>query len=253
VLSEVQRVTLGITALAEELKRAGRDRREPKRREKLVLEERIRRALQRRFRRQRAKLEAYLQTLPRVKDYMLPLDLFDDEENGELIRLMLKGAAGGVEQFAETVSVGYDWSMVNMSAAEWAANAVGELIKAIDEVTRKAIQKAIELFITTPGMTIGDVMGALPFGEERARTIAVTEITRAYAQGQLMAGEDLRKAYPDVKVTKVWNTNADDFVCDICGPLDGAEVGLDEQFEGGIDEPPAHVNCRCWMQTRTRI
>ena len=253
MLSEVARVTLGIASLAEELKRAGRDRREPKRREKLVLEERIRRLLLKRFRRQRGKVEAYLQMMPQMKDYVLPNDLFDDEENGELIRLMLKGAAGGIEQFAETVTIGYDWSQVNMSAAEWAAAAVGELITAIDEVTRKAIQKAIELFITTPGMTIGDVMGAMPFGEERARTVAVTEITRAYAQGQLMAGEELRKAYPDVKVTKVWNTNADDFVCDICGPLDGEEVGIDEEFEGGISEPPAHVNCRCWMQTRTRI
>jgi hypothetical protein len=105
-------------------------------------------------------------------------------------------------------------------------------------------------------MTIGDVMERLPFGEERALRVAVTETTRAYAEGEKLAGQQLKEEHPGVQVIKTWYTNADDLVCDICGPLDGAEALLDEDFISAgeaIDAPPAHVNCRCWMSTSTRL
>jgi hypothetical protein len=44
-----------------------------------------------------------------------------------------------------------------------------------------------------------------------------------------------------------WRTNADELVCPVCGPLAGQVIGLDEAFEGGIDGPPAHPRCRCWV------
>lgn len=250
----VIQVTKQVLETAMTLKAAGRDRREPKRREKMILQERIRRILQRRFKRQARKVRQYFEGMYPERKAIVPIGLLEDsEDEGVLIRLILNAVNGGVVQFSESVSIGYDWSSVNMDAAEWAASYAGELITGVDETTLEAVQKALELFITTPGMTIGDVMNALPFGEERALRIAVTEITRAYAQGQVIAGEALQREYPDVKVVKTWFTNADDLVCDICGPLDGAEAELEESFEGGIDEPPAHVNCRCWIQTRTRI
>ena len=35
--------------------------------------------------------------------------------------------------------------------------------------------------------------------------------------------------------------------CPICGPLQGQQAALGQQFEGGFDNPPAHPRCRCWV------
>jgi len=83
--------------------------------------------------------------------------------------------------------------------------------------------------------------------------IAITETTKAFAMAERIAGNELQKAYPDVPVVKQWYTNQDDLVCDICGPLAGKEVPLTSLFAGDIEQPPAHVRCRCWMSTSTRI
>jgi hypothetical protein len=123
----------------------------------------------------------------------------------------------------------------------------------LNETTIRALQETISAFVETPGMSIGDVMARLPFTQYRAQMVATTEITRAYAEGNMLAGQALREEFPDVPVVKIWYTNADDRVCEICGPLHATEVGLDELFAAGYDKPPAHVNCRCWMEVTTSI
>ena len=123
----------------------------------------------------------------------------------------------------------------------------------LDQVTLDVVRQAVDMFVSNPGMTIGDVVKILPFGEDRALKVATTEITRAYAQGQQMAGDKLKEEYPDVRVVKTWYTNNDDRVCDICGPLDGQTVDIDAEFDQDIYYPPAHVNCRCWQSTSTRM
>jgi hypothetical protein len=45
-----------------------------------------------------------------------------------------------------------------------------------------------------------------------------------------------------------WCTGEDDLVCPVCSELDGKVVGTGEVFAPDIDIPPAHVNCRCWIQ-----
>ena len=42
---------------------------------------------------------------------------------------------------------------------------------------------------------------------------------------------------------KIWNIQ--DSACFICRPLAGITIGIKELFPGGLDSPPAHVNCRC--------
>jgi len=102
-------------------------------------------------------------------------------------------------------------------------------------------------------MTIGDVVNLLPYTESRALLIATTETTRVYAEANLLAGEALKKEYPDVQVIKRFFTNRDDRVCPLCAPLHGQEVEIGETFEGGYDGPPIHCGCRCWVETTTRI
>jgi len=103
-------------------------------------------------------------------------------------------------------------------------------------------------------MTIGDVMKQLPFDEKRAERVAITEVTRAYAAANKLAGEELAKEFPDLKVIKRWFTNNDGLVCTaICAPLNGKEVDLNAEFAPGISEPPGHPGCRCWSSVKTEL
>lgn len=73
--------------------------------------------------------------------------------------------------------------------------------------------------------------------KSRARTIAITESASAYSKGSIAAYRE-----SGVVTGKEWLAFDP---CEICAPLDGAIVELDEQFTGGFDHPPAHPNCRC--------
>lgn len=233
-----------------------RDKREPGRKEKEEAEERLARLFRRAFRKQKEKVQQWMDTtyferaekrLPEFPD----ID-FEDDEYQDLIEEMLKAAKGGVSLFGTGKPI-IDYTLTNKEAARWAREYVYDLVKGINDTTRDVLRDAVGAFVDTPGMTISDVMRQLPFDEERAQRVAVTEITRAYAEGEMIAGRELQKEFPGVRIVKIWFTNNDDRVCDICGPLDGVEVELGEKWEGDLDQPPAHVNCRCWMETTTAL
>lgn len=91
---------------------------------------------------------------------------------------------------------------------------------------------------------------------QRAHTIATTELAYAYNRG---AYEGIKQAQAQGligKVVKVWSTAADEQICEICGGLNGSEVGLDDDFEfsgkvlfaGQNMLPPAHPRCRCAVE-----
>ncbi len=211
---------------------------------------------------QKARLAAWMlmQRLQAGVELPLNWNALDDRQMADLVIILTDARQDGINLFAEQVQVGIDYSAVNARAARRAREYAGELIKGIDRTTAQSVKDVIAMFAETPGMTMQDVIDRLPFDAQRARMIAVTEITRAYAEGELEAGIELRKRYPDVQVVKTWFTNNDEKVCPICEPLDGKDVPHDEGWgEGGnpdpegIPAPPAHPNCRCWMQTSTRI
>ena len=109
----------------------------------------------------------------------------------------------------------------------------------------------LDAFVSTPGFTIGDATRMLPFTKQRAQRIAVTEITRAYAEGQLRVAEQLMEDYPDLRTVRTWYTNNDGLVCPVCRQMNEVTVLADRKFPPlGFDAPPAHPNCRCWMRTR---
>lgn len=175
----------------------------------------------------------------------------------ELARILSAAARDGVALFADQASIGMDYALSNRQASTRASKYTTEWLRGLNKTTRQALRDGLVSFVETPGFTIGDVMDLLPFDDRRAERVAVTEITRVYALGNQVAGEQLASEFPGVRVVKTWITNNDDRVCDICGPLDGVEVGIDEAFQGGDGEyyenPPAHVFCRCFTETRTRI
>ncbi len=83
----------------------------------------------------------------------------------------------------------------------------------------------------------------------RAKTIAQHETAEAFNAGQVAMVEQADEQGlfgDDALIEKVWETMEDERVCETCGPLDQQAVATDEPFpNGGGDNPPAHVGCRC--------
>jgi HK97 family phage portal protein len=142
---------------------------------------------------------------------------------------------------SESVGVDFDVAVVNGEAARWAREYAYDQVRGITDTSRAAIANAVEQFARSPGMTVGQLSEMLTpaFGPARAKMIAVTETTRAYAEASRAAQRYL--AGYGLTMKRVWKTSADDIVCPVCGPLNGKPEGE----WGGLDGPPAHVNCRC--------
>jgi hypothetical protein len=85
------------------------------------------------------------------------------------------------------------------------------------------------------------------FGQLRASRIAFTEPTRAASQQTLQILNNARSA--GINVVRIWNTEKDRKVCEMCQQLDGLTDDLWESVYKGDQDisqgAPAHVNCRC--------
>lgn len=154
----------------------------------------------------------------------------------------------------DNVGLGFDWTLANQAAREWARLHAGELIEQIDNTTRQQLMTILAGWIDTRG-TFDDLVAALEpiFGRQRAELIASTEATRAYAFAN-------RQAYREAGIRYMqWQTAADERVCPICGVLQGSTTGIDSSFDNVLDQevrtqfrvsfqiPPAHPRCRCWI------
>lgn len=141
--------------------------------------------------------------------------------------------------------VGIDWALINERVRRWAERYAALLVKGITEVTRDGIRAAISAWMESGG-ELDELVHAVErfFSPERARAIAVTEVTRAYAEGN-------RQTWTAIGADgMMWMTAQDELVCDTCGDLAGQRVGIREQFHSGdfTGIPPAHPNCRCYLQ-----
>lgn len=164
-------------------------------------------------------------------------------------RFQVGGAAAKMAK-AETKAspkppaVTVDWDLVNDQAQDWARAHSGELLTDLEANTKAAMGELIADWIERgePTSVLSTQFIVLVNDPKRAELIAVTEITRAFAQGNTEAwkaqGVEGRK----------WFTSEDELVCPICGDLAGSVARLGDDFEGGVDNPPAHPRCRCWVQ-----
>jgi hypothetical protein len=193
---------------------------------------------------------------------------FWDAENRELMAvlepLLSEEASAAGEAFAEWVenqyTIGVDWALINERAAVWARTYAHRLVRGyrdedrhisgINETTKRRLNSSIGRFVDTPGMTMGDLfteLEGLPlFDARRARMVGVTEVTRAFAEGNRLGALE----FEDEGLftwQRTWRTNNDDIVCLLCGPLHNATAkGTDGSYPDGSDKPPRHPNCRCW-------
>lgn len=179
---------------------------------------------------------------------------FRDRIVAALQRVAIAGAEFGREQIERHVfgtvkqdePLTIDWTLANNRAARWAQRYGFELVGGLLETTRDRLRTEVASFIQNQE-SIDDLVGRLsepggPFSPQRAELVASTEVTRAFAEGNMASWRE-----SGVIERREWRTSNDEIVCPICGPLAGEVRGLDESFSGGIDNPPAHPRCRCWL------
>ncbi len=187
-------------------------------------------------------------------------EAFWDEERIKLFKILfpvlssstIKGAVSGIELFG-LAELGVDFTLLNSAAVDFAATHTADVVAQITETNVRAFVDAFG-----PWLESGEPLSALTesllssYGSVRAEMIAVTETTRAFAQGNILAWTQT-----EVVEGKKWMTAQDGFVDDtICKPLAGTEVPLDSAWDtpvGSLESPPAHVRCRCYLQPVRKI
>ena len=193
------------------------------------------------------------------RDPMLPT--FWAAEHDLMAREVLPTLTGIAQDVALTATVRSgglaDWRTVNEAVIAWtdshyrsaAGDALGS-IPNLDATAREAVADAVNRW-QRGELNAGPGPGGLPrliaelqnveeFGVDRAARIAVTETTRILAEAERTAAQ----ANPNMAYL-VWLTGNDEFVCPICGPMEGQRIPKGQAtFPGGY-YPPAHVNCRC--------
>lgn len=160
-------------------------------------------------------------------------------------RLKFEREVYGVKRANEETLLTVMWDMANEAAARWAIRYGDNLVGALAKTTTPRIQALVADWIQNAeplSALIRRIKDGPLYSYDRARTIAVTETTRAFAQGNIEAWQ----ASGVVKKHE-WVTSNDERVCPICGPLHGRIVAIGEEFAPGITAPPAHPRCRCGL------
>lgn len=167
----------------------------------------------------------------------------------------LAGASIGRRQVEQDVfgvrkaiatSFNIDWELANLTAAEWAQQHGAMLVSGLSGTTRARVAAEVRAFVEN-ALSLSELRERIMdietgvFSAARAQTIAVTETTRAFAEGNVAAWQQsgVIQAYE-------WDTANDEITCPICGRLAGMRVPMGQGF-GRYGRPPAHPNCRCGL------
>lgn len=185
------------------------------------------------------------------------LVLVMDDVRALLEKVALDGGVAALDQLgiADDESI---TDLVNEQGVEYARDRAAELVGkryddgelvdsaaggyAIDDATRELLRADVATALEegwSNDQLADAIAGSYAFSDARAETIARTETATADVAGNLNAW----KASGQV-TAKQWIIG--DEACELCDPLDGVTVALDENFPGdGGDGPPLHPNCRC--------
>ena len=166
-----------------------------------------------------------------------------------LIEIIFGGAKNGSRTLPQRASILVNWDLVNQDILGFLRR-YRQTWDGIVDWTRDRTAPVIDEWIRS-GEPLDVLEKKLEFyySPERARRIATTEVTKLYAEGNQAAWKE-----SGVVGENRWMTAQDELVCPICEPLDGMAVPLgDNGFTSeaggmGITGPPAHINCRCWLQ-----
>jgi SPP1 gp7 family putative phage head morphogenesis protein len=177
-----------------------------------------------------------------------------------LFEIFFAGGKVGERLLPKKARVLLDWDVFNQAAVEYLDLYRLNTVAGIEAVTQQRAVAAIQQWIKS-GEPLNHLTAKLDpiFGASRAQRIAVTEVTRTYAAGNISAWKTT-----GLVSQKVWQTANDERVCPICGPLHDQVVNLEADFSldqlalppemalSGNEyiyfQPPAHPNCRCWLK-----
>lgn len=203
-------------------------------------------------------------------------------ESGMLLRaitrLLEEGTAVGVQAAINSVTssigfgLGVDWALADVAAADFVRGYAFDLVTGINTTTASRLRGVLVDWIEKGGdlddltASIRPIFANEPatarieaiFNVDRARMIAETEATRAYAEGKVAGYSASGLAdYPperkppddshvrcrcDVTLERqpngewhwIWLTANDELVCSICGPLHGQSVGLAKEASTAV-------------------
>lgn len=147
--------------------------------------------------------------------------------------------AAAARRLADQARLDISQDVIDRNAAIWAMLYAAELANQLNMTTLNRVNAAaagLGSVTSIPAEIVDDA-----FNQERAAVIAATEITRAAT-----AAETALAAVLVVKPASTWNTAEDERVCEVCGPLNG--TGPDVYGAVSLSGPPAHPNCRCWLE-----
>lgn len=153
-------------------------------------------------------------------------------------------AMNAYTELAGYVDLGIAWDLINPNVSAWASQYTAQVVSQISQTSMAGFLEQFE-----PWMQSGDPLQSLInalepyYGPVRAEMIAVTETTRAYAQGNLAV-------WQATGMVEGYNfmTAEDDLVCPLCDGRDGAASRNPHSLNDYEDMPPRHVRCRCWIQ-----
>jgi hypothetical protein len=174
---------------------------------------------------------------------MLP-DEFWTTENTYLAGIirprMTDLALAGVNAAArklEAQKIFFDTSLAHADAIAWARGHTDDLLNQLGTTSQRVVGELLASYAETPGMTIGDLTAQLkPLFEQddiRSWRIAITETTRAFAEGNKLAYTraglpsvayhapahvncrctDAARRLKNGEYVITWITNRDDLVC----------------------------------------
>lgn len=193
---------------------------------------------------------------------MLPSNFWQEEEDRfynntarVMLAIFLAGTENGAMLLPREFRVNINWDVVNQAALTFLRQYRLTTVKNISDVTRNNLIEIINEWIRSGEPLDLLVARMQPWvGNRRAQRIAVTEVTRTYASGNMASW-----ASTGLVGGKRWNTAEDEKVCPYCGPMDQRIVGLGENFANDVVlptgrvvhsdaiAPPLHPNCRCWL------
>ena len=194
--------------------------------------------------------------------------------------VILAGIESGSLALPEAVRQLIDWDFTSRAAISYLETYQLSDIAGINQTTRARTMEIFSKWLGTgePFPRLVERLAPL-FGTTRAEVIAITEVTKLYANGNIITWQSTQ-----VVSGKRWMTAVDERVCPICGPLHGQTVELNGEFGlepaqvasspqmiallgndyteqlalqeagrllGNFTQrafPPAHPRCRCWLQ-----
>lgn len=200
-------------------------------------------------------MERYRQNEKLLRDALVAM-LLDGAHLGGQTGGAQINAVLGVGKAAPLVA-GADWDLINEAVLRWVLGATGggfgqynsdggyvdSITLALAQTNERQIRAQIAEWVQN-NLTLQQLTDSLTrtvFSAQRAEMIAVTEITRAYVEGNRVA---FRQSGV-VSLIEVQTAN-DERVCPVCGPRHGKQFDL-EKGDPEIGFPPFHPRCRCWI------